>query len=114
VLVVDDDVDMRALITLRIGLEGEPLEVAGHAGGGWEAINRCRELHPDVVVLDQRMPDLTGLETAAVLHFEDPELPIIIFSAYLDEPTIAAAKRVGLRFVSKTDLPGLIDVLKAE
>jgi len=65
------------------------------------------------VVLDHRMPGLTGLETAAAMLAEAPNLPIVLYSAFTDAQMVAEARAVGVReCVAKSDAPRLIAVLR--
>jgi len=103
-LIVDDDEDMRFLLRVLIEAANEGLSIAAEASSGDEAIAQWREHHPDVVVLDNRMPDRTGLEIAAEILAEHPGQSIILFSAYLDDDTVARADELGVRdCLSKDD-----------
>lgn len=84
VLIVDDEDDMRALLREMIQIANEGLSVAGEAVDGDEALRRWREDRPDVVLLDQRMPGLSGLETAERMLQESPNQAVVLFTAYLD------------------------------
>jgi CheY-like chemotaxis protein len=96
VLVVDDEADIRFVVRRMIeGMEGET-PVVHEASTGYEAIEVCRAVHPDVIVLDQRMPGLSGLETAANILAEEPAQRIILFTAYRDDLAEAAAPLNGL------------------
>ena len=111
-LIVDDDEDMRFLLRVLIEAANEGLSVAAEASNGVEAMAQWREHQPDVVVLDHRMPDRTGLEVAADILAEHPRQSIILFSAYLDEDTIARADELGVRAcLSKDDYDELPAVL---
>src|SRR6266550_1870043 len=91
VLVVDDDADIRFVVRRMIEkMEGDA-PVVHEASTGDEAIDMWRALRPDVIVLDQRMPGLSGLETAARILAEQPAQPIILFTAYRDDLEEAAA-----------------------
>lgn len=80
VLLVDDEADVR--LTLRTVLRGsERLEVVGEASDGKEAIERVRELDPDIVLLDLMMPEMDGREAAPVIFREHPTTMIVILSA---------------------------------
>lgn len=96
-LIIDDDDDMRFLLRSVIEAANEGLEVAGEADGGVAGLDRWRAAQPDVVVVDQRMPGMTGLEVAARILGEDPRQPIILFSAYLDDALVAEAEALGVR-----------------
>lgn len=63
----------------------EGLSVVGEADNGTEAIERVKELSPDVAILDINMPELNGIETTEILRRDFPELKIIIISMHSDE-----------------------------
>lgn len=112
-LIVDDEVDVRLLLLLTINTENQGLHVVGEAASGEQAIAMRRDLDVDVVVLDQRMPGLTGLETASAMLAEQPELPIVLYSAFTDDRMTAEAQDLGVReCVAKGDAPRLIAVLR--
>ncbi|KUP98649.1 response regulator transcription factor [Thermobifida cellulosilytica] len=82
VLVVDDEQLVRS--GLRMILESAPdLEVVGEAADGAEAVERARELRPDVVLLDIRMPGVDGLTAAARLA-ELPHAPRVVLLTTFD------------------------------
>jgi DNA-binding NarL/FixJ family response regulator len=111
-LIVDDDSDMRFLVRMTIEVANHGLEVSGEADSGESALALVEQDRPGVVVLDQRMPGLTGLETARRLLADDPEQPIILFSAYLDPKTVAEATALGIRAcLDKTDVDRLPEAL---
>jgi CheY-like chemotaxis protein len=103
VLIVDDEDDMRALLREMIQLANEGLSVAGEAVDGDEALRRWREERPDVVLLDQRMPGLSGLETAERMLLESPNQVVVLFTAYLDAQVEQAAQAIGVRACVKKD-----------
>ncbi len=111
VLVVDDSADIRFM--LRMFLEDAGMEVC-EASSGIAALARLDDAssRPDVVVLDQRMPELTGLEVARALVARADHPPLVLFSAYLHPVLQAEAQELGVATVDKTDLPALIDVLR--
>lgn len=115
ILVVDDDADMRFLA--RAVLEGSGIQIAGEAADGQEALDKLAELSPPpvptVVLLDNQMPGLTGLEVAARILADHPEQIIVLFSAYLDNEIIAEAKRLGVAdCVSKGDAMDLAQIIE--
>lgn len=112
-LIVDDEEDMRVLLRAAIDAENRGLRVIGEASNGREALKLRSRLEPDVVVLDERMPGLTGLDTARSLLEEEPDLPIILYSAFLDANVTVEAEQVGIRrCVRKGDTKGLVRALR--
>lgn len=112
-LIVDDEEDMRVLLRAAIDAENRGLRVVGEASSGHEAIELRSQLDPDVVVLDERMPGLTGLDTARSLLEQEPSLPIILYSAYLDAGVAVEAEQVGVRrCVRKGDTRALVQALR--
>jgi DNA-binding NarL/FixJ family response regulator len=98
VLIVDDEPDLRVLLRSMLSID-QRVEVAGEAGDGGEGLAMFRELRPDVLILDQRMPELTGLEVAERVLADDPDQTVILMSAYLDDAIRAEAAAVGIRSV---------------
>ncbi|HKJ91174.1 MAG TPA: response regulator transcription factor [Oceanipulchritudo sp.] len=66
----------------------EAINFLGDARDGATAIERCRELKPDIIILDLRLPEMSGLEVLKILHKEQPELKVIIFTGSLSEETL--------------------------
>ena len=102
-LIVDDDDDMRFLLRTIIEAANEGLSVAGEAANGEVGLSSWRDTHPDVILLDQRMPGMTGLEVAEAILAEDPEQSIILFSAHLDDQVVRRAGELGVRAVLSKD-----------
>jgi len=114
VLVVDDKDDMRALVRLVVRTANEGLVVAGEAANGSEAIDLVDTLDPAVIVLDELMPGLGGLETARWILARRTHQRIILFSAYLDDRIREAARELGITAcLSKVDYESLPDVIRA-
>jgi DNA-binding NarL/FixJ family response regulator len=83
VLVVDDQELVRAGFALILGAQ-EDIEVAGEAADGQEALDRARELAPDVVLMDIRMPRLDGLEATRRLLAGSPPHPKVLMLTTFD------------------------------
>jgi YesN/AraC family two-component response regulator len=112
-LIVDDEEDIRLLLRMTIEAANEGLFVAGEAADGAEAIERADQVEPTIVVLDQRMPGMTGLETAAELMARRPGQRIVLCSAYLDPELQRAATTMGISAcVGKGDIPRIAETLK--
>jgi DNA-binding NarL/FixJ family response regulator len=111
--IVDDDADMAFLAATTIEMANHGLIVAGVASSGAEAMQRLPDTAADVILLDFRMPGRNGLEVAADILETSPEQNILLFSAYLDESTVAEAQRVGVReCVSKDQVKDLPDIIR--
>jgi CheY-like chemotaxis protein len=111
-LIVDDEEDMRSLVRAVIEAANHGLTVAGEAGNGAEALERYHSDRPEVVVLDNRMPGMTGLEVAERILAEHPGQPIILFSAYVDEEMTAAAEKIGIGMcLAKSDYSQIPEAL---
>ena len=111
-MIVDDEEDMRFLLRVALEQAGDTT-VEAEGADGEEAVRLWREHRPDVVVIDQRMPRLTGLEAAEQILAEDPGQVVILFSAYLTEETRRAAADMGVReCVSKDDVLTIPEVVR--
>lgn len=111
-LIVDDNIDMRFLVRMTIEAANNGLMVQGEAASGMEALASIKAERPGVVILDYRMPGMSGLETAERILWNDPDQPIVMFSAYLDDETIANARKLGVRAcLAKTEVSRLPDTL---
>ena len=114
VLVVDDMDDMRALVRLIVRTANEGLVVAGEAANGSEALDLVEVVDPAVIVLDELMPGLGGLETAKRILALRPGQKIILFSAFLDDSMWQRARELGITTcLSKVDYETLPDVIRA-
>jgi DNA-binding NarL/FixJ family response regulator len=112
VLIVDDEEDMRALVRATIEIANEGLMVAAEAPDGATAVDIVRTEHPQVVVLDHRMPGVSGLDTAKRILAEDPDQAIVLFSSYLDRDVMLQAERVGVRVcLAKDDIRQLPEAI---
>ncbi|MGW9630547.1 response regulator [Agromyces sp. NPDC055520] len=94
VLVADDQALFREALTTL--LEVQPgIEVVGEAGNGEEAVQRSGRLHPDVVLMDLRMPVLDGIAATARLRAEQPEVRVLALTTFDDDENVFAALRAG-------------------
>ncbi len=104
VLIVDDSLLMRRMIAEALSADG--WEVAGEAGNGQEALERYRELRPDVVTLDIVMPVTDGIYALEHILNEDPDAKIVVISALNQTKLISEAIRKGAQdFIAKPFLP---------
>jgi DNA-binding NtrC family response regulator len=92
VLIVDDDDDLRAIVRDVLKDEGfSPLEAAD----GLSALKVFRDTPADAVLLDLEMPGMGGMETLQELRKLDPQVPVIILTAFGDIPTAVRAIQEG-------------------
>ena len=114
VLLVDDEEDMRLVMRVGLNLANEDLVVVGEACDGESALRMADELDPTIVVLDQRMPGLSGLETAAALLLRRPGQRMMLCSAFLDDALRREALEVGFgQCIEKNEIPQLPELLRA-
>ena len=105
-LVVDDHAFMRVAIKAILGRDDALVEVVGEAQDGEEAITRCRELHPDLILMDVSMPKLNGIEATRKIKAEFPETSVLILTAHDDHRLLMAAVNAGAAgYVLKGDAP---------
>jgi signal transduction histidine kinase len=86
VLVVDDNDGFRESLVALLVSGG--VDVVGEASTGREAIDLTDQLHPDIVLMDVRMPHLDGVETTRLLKEADPGIRVIAVTAQEDEATV--------------------------
>jgi NarL family two-component system response regulator LiaR len=98
-------VPIRVLITddhavVREGLAGfirmfADIMLVGEAANGAEAVEKCRELHPDVVLMDVAMLGIDGVEATRRIREENPNVQVVILTTFVDENKIQDALRAG-------------------
>jgi len=102
VLVVDDHAMFRQGICALVG-SYEDLEVVGEAEHGREAIEKVRELSPQVVLMDIAMPIMGGLEATRRIQKEAPNTKVLVLTQYDDSEYVLSLVRSGARgYISKT------------
>ncbi|MER5441574.1 response regulator transcription factor [Streptomyces sp. NPDC002790] len=107
-LIVDDDPLVRAGLTFMFGA-AEDIEIVGEAADGSEVDAQVARLHPDVVLMDLRMPTLDGLSATEALRARDgaPEV-IVLTTFHADEQVLRALRAGAAGFVLKDTAPGEI------
>jgi DNA-binding NarL/FixJ family response regulator len=101
VLLADDQALVRT--GFRMILKAEPgIEVVGEAGDGAEAVARARELHPDVVLMDVRMPEMDGIEATRSIAAGDGSPRVLVLTTFdLDEYVYEALRAGASGFLLK-------------
>jgi DNA-binding NarL/FixJ family response regulator len=86
-LVVDDHPEIRHGLRQMLELE-TPFEVVGDAANGAEAIERIDEVHPDVVIMDAKMPQMDGPEATRRIKERFPDVQVLAFSTTGELPRV--------------------------
>lgn len=93
VLLVDDSLETRT--ALRELLEAQGIEIVGEAAEGAVGIDLAKELMPDVVLMDVRMPGLGGIEATEIITSTLPETRVIVLTTLDDESVRRRAGAAG-------------------
>ncbi len=112
VLLVDDNQLM--LEGLQNLLEAYNIKVAGMAKDGWEAVSRARELKPDVILMDIRMPKCDGLTATRLIKAEMADARIIILTTSTEDEDLFEAVKSGAcgYLVKSMDTDELVEALE--
>ena len=94
VLIVDDHEMVRSGLAAFLGLAPD-LELVGEAGSGEDAIRLCRELRPDVVLMDMVMPGIDGPEATRAIRAAHPETQVIVLTSFLEGDLVQHALQAG-------------------
>jgi len=110
VLIVDDDPGLRMSFAKIIDQEGYQ---AITAASGEEGIKRLKADKPDLVVMDVRMPGMTGIEALARMKIHDPSTPVIIMTAYgATDTAIEAVNKGAFDYILKPfDIPEMLGLI---
>jgi len=93
-LVVDDQPAIRQLLYETLSAEGHRVETAAN---GREAVARVQKERPDLILLDLKMPGLTGLEALQEIQRYTPGVPVILVTAYGELSDPGEAERLGIK-----------------
>ena len=96
VLLADDQTLIRQGIRLLLEIEAD-IQVVGQAANGKEALEQVEATHPDVVLMDVRMPELDGVEATRQLAARFPEVKVIILTTFEDDETVFEGLKAGAR-----------------
>lgn len=96
IAVVDDQAIVRDGLVTVLGLI-EGFEVVGEAEDGLAALELIPDAHPDVVLMDLRMPRLDGVAATERVVREHPEVAVLVLTTFADDVSVAGALRAGAR-----------------
>ncbi len=105
VLIADDQRVVREGLSMVLGLLND-VEVVGTAADGAEAVTLACAVHPDVVLMDLRMPRCDGVEATRRLRSEAPEVKVVVLTTYSDDRSVLEALRAGARGYLTKDAGG--------
>ena len=104
ILIVDDHPIVRVGVAAMIARYDE-LRVSGLAGSGEEALEQYAKNRPDIVLLDLRLPGMSGLETLQIIRKNDPRARIVILTTYDGDEDIHRAMLAGAKGYLTKGLP---------
>jgi DNA-binding NtrC family response regulator len=105
-VVADNDSEALDLLVTDLRLEGH--DIVGTAFGGERALELCRELKPDALVVDFRMPPgPNGVQTAQDVHDELPDLRVVLYTNYVTREVASGARSAGAILIEKGNLRAL-------
>jgi two-component system, chemotaxis family, chemotaxis protein CheY len=109
ILLVDDSKMTRRVLSAVVSR----WTVCGQAENGRSAVQKFRELKPDLVLLDLAMPDIDGIEAGRQMHAIDPSVPLILVTSLDPWGLESAARNAGIcRVISKSEGCKLIETIE--
>ncbi len=104
VLITDDHPVVREGLSAMLNKEPD-IQVVGEAENGTEAIDKAKELQPDVVLMDLRMPEVDGVEAMRQIRAADPGIKFIVLTTYDNDEYIFKGIEAGARAYLLKDAP---------
>lgn len=96
VLIVDDHDMLREGLTTFLKAF-QDLELVGEASNGVEAVELCRQIQPDIILMDLMMPEMDGVSAIRAIHKEFPAVGIIALTSFGEEKVVKAALQAGAK-----------------
>ena len=111
ILIIDDDHQLNASFSKILRQEGYQTDSAFN---GQEGIEQALATNPELIVLDVRLPDMSGIEVFEQIHAERPKIPIIIITAHENtETAIGAIQKGAYDFIYKPfDIPEMLELIE--
>ena len=111
IIIVDDSEDVRQALKSFISLTGD-IDVVGEATDGEEGVKKATELEPDVIIMDERMPVLNGLEASRIINESTLSSKVIMLTNYEDFESEAYKCGVTAYLIKGVKLDTLIDCIR--
>lgn len=113
VLIIDDDKLVCSSLKVILSADQE-IQVVGTGYSGTEAIDMYEKLRPDVLLMDIRMENMSGLEAGEVILSKHPEAKILYLTTFLDDDYIIKALRIGAKgYMLKQNYESIVPSIKA-
>jgi NarL family two-component system response regulator YdfI len=114
ILIADDHLIIRQGLRLILETEAD-FALVGEACDGAEALKRCAELHPEVVLMDLRMPGMDGITAIEKLRQAMPEIAVVILTTFNEDDLMLRGIRAGAKgfLLKDTDRQTLFDAIRA-
>lgn len=113
VIVIDDDRFVCMSLKTILEADGE-IRVAATGTSGQEAVRLCRELMPDILLMDIQMPQMSGLEAGRQILQQFPEMKILYLTTFSDDEYIVEALRMGAKgYLIKQNTEAVVPALRA-
>lgn len=111
--IVDDD-KLVALSLKTILDANADIEICGLGENGKEAIELCHQYHPDILLMDIRMHEMSGLEASEHILTEDPSQKILLLTTFSDDEYIVRALHLGVKgYILKQNFESIVPALSA-
>jgi DNA-binding NarL/FixJ family response regulator len=102
IVVVDNDLDALELVVTDLTLEGH--DVVGQATDGTSALDICRRVRPDVLVVDYRIPEPNGVSVAREVGARLPATSVLVYSNYQNSRLARDVQDAGAQLIAKGNL----------
>jgi CheY-like chemotaxis protein len=110
IVIVDDHVDVRELLTLRLAMVPD-LALVGQAANGADALELARTFSPELMILDLRMPVMGGAEAIPLLRAVAPKMRIVVYTSDTDGADLSGGSRPDAVVLKGANLGKLVDVI---
>ncbi|MCB8968259.1 MAG: response regulator [Ardenticatenaceae bacterium] len=97
ILIVDDTPVIRSTLLNILGKQETGFTQTWEAANGEEAVQLARTHKPDIIIMDIKMPILTGLQAASIIRQEHPDIKIVMLTAYNEFTYVQKALKLGVR-----------------
>jgi NarL family two-component system response regulator LiaR len=104
IVLVDDHIQIHTIVVTLLK-EASGILLVGQAANGQEALDLCRQLQPDIVLMDVVMPVMGGIEATRLLHEQYPDVKTLVLSSFQDHGSVMTMLNNGaVGYISKSSL----------